>query len=133
LCLLEALIKQNNFIDFLKGFKAIENTIDLTMHSGLMLSIAEFIEWFIEPSYRHLSPSLLSQRNVKIYNFPVEDKHSEKEFRRVEVDAKSIFSTIDNTEGFIGFLANLRSLLSLITGYLDKKPTLFIKLCRMLM
>lgn len=133
LCLLEALIKQNNFVDFLKGYKALENCLDLSMHSGLLNSITEFIEWFLEPNYRHLSPSFLSKRKIKLHPFPTEDKYADKEFRRIEVDSKDIFSTEENAEGFYGFLTNLKSLLSLVVGYMDKKPTLYTKVCRILM
>ena len=130
--LLDSLIKQNNFSDFLKAFKCIGDYVDLSSYQYLQNSLMELVSWFIEPCYRHLSPSFLNKRKVKLYNFSV-GENAEKEFAQVKVDALNVFGSEENARVYQGFLDKLLVLLGIVAGYLGSRPIVYTKITRILM
>jgi hypothetical protein len=94
--LLEALVKENDIADFLKAFKLTEKCFDLAIFSRLLNAILEYIEWLVEPCYRHLSPTLISKRVPKISPYPLEKKYQNKELRHGVFNVKNIFESTEN-------------------------------------
>lgn len=129
---MEALLKQNDYTDFLKAFKTLKEFIDVSCHKQLRKALLELISWFIEPAYRHLSPTILSLKKFKIYNFPV-NENLEKEIKLMEFNAVDIFCSVENVETYLKFMAMLLELLNNVKGYLSYKPVVFTKICRVIM
>lgn len=129
---MEALLKENNYADFLIAFKTLKEFIDISCHKQLRKTLLELVSWFIEPAYRHLSPTMLTMKKFKIYNFHV-DENPAKEIRQLEFDAVNIFGSIDNATAYLNFVNKLLDLLDHVIGYLSFKPVVFTKICRVLM
>lgn len=102
------MVKENDIADFLKAFKLTEKCFDIAMNSRLLISTLDYIEWLVEPCYRHLSPTLLSKRPSKIATFPVEKGLAFKELRPENFNARNIFESSANVDLYLDYILLVR-------------------------
>ena len=132
LWLMQALIQENDFVHFKHAFAILGSTIDFYNFQLLLTTFTEYIEWYIEPCYRFLSPTLLSMKQPDLLRIPCNDDHKDFELRQPSCDPIDIFSSVKNAEAFLSFMKTLESLLDIIKHDLASSPILFSKICRLL-
>jgi hypothetical protein len=106
--------------------------IDFYSFQVLLAAITDYAEWFIDPCYRFMSPTILSQRQPDLAKIPCEDSCRDLELRRPECDARDIFQSKANAEAYLEFMVTLDRILGIVRYELAYSPVLFGKLCRML-
>ncbi len=65
---MQALVYENDFVHFEQCAAIFGPYIDLNAHLPLLTSIIHLLEWFVEPCYRFLSPSVFSQKTPDLIN-----------------------------------------------------------------
>lgn len=125
------MIQENDFVHFEQCLKVLGPFLDLHSFTPLLAGITDYLEWFIDPCYRFLSPSLLSFKTPELARIPCEDRCRELEIRRFACDSANIFKSDENARDYQQFILTLDRILSIIRHDVGYSPMLFVKICRM--
>lgn len=122
-------------MDFKRCYSAIGDYIDLNSHGPLQTTMIDFLDWFIEPLYRQISPTIFSNKKTKnaIFEVSSNPEIGKKELPRPKaVSLITFLESSDELETVIFSLKQITELLRYVKCNIGANSVTFTKLCRLL-
>lgn len=129
---MQALIQENDIVHFKQAFSSLGSMVDFYSFQLLLTTLTDYVEWYIEPCYRFLSPTVFSMKQPDLMKVPCKDELIDLELRHPTCDPVDIFKSPENADSYLAFMKQLESLLDIVKHDLASSPLLFSKLCRLL-